>query len=76
LETCWDHYVKGVIEELDPSYVICIGRGLDRILGDRLRRLLEGRYLAVQQPQARLGSEEQMATFRQFHEICRDHCIV
>ncbi len=66
----WEYYTADVIKEADPNYVICIGMGVEKALKDDLEKLFANRYKAIEQPNARLSSEDHMANFREYGNIC------
>ncbi len=71
LRTGWDHHVRYAVEGAAPSHIICIGRGVEAALGDRLRRV-PARVTVVPQPNARLASAEHHASFLTYHRVVRE----
>ena len=70
IEKSWECYTGGVIEKADPEHIICIGRGVANILEKNIRKLVGNRYTVIAQPNARLSSEEHMANYRLYSQIC------
>ncbi len=67
----WEYYTAGVIEEARPEHVICIGKGIDRLIGADVKETVGNRYTVIPQPNAHLSSEEHMENFKKYGEICR-----
>lgn len=70
LQVCWDDYVEETLEEVAPSFVIVIGKGVHAALHNQLNASFGGRYLALEQPQARLPAGLQPANLRLINALC------
>jgi hypothetical protein len=70
IRTSWECYTRGVIEEADPGHLICIGKAVSDILKNDITKLVDNRCTVLQQPNARLKSEEHTANFKKYGEIC------
>jgi hypothetical protein len=62
--------MKQVVTSANPERVICVGKGVARIVENDLQTLFHGRYTVVPQPNARLSSKEHMANFQRYYEFC------
>jgi hypothetical protein len=70
LRKSWGSYTKQVVTSANPERVICVGKGVSGVVGNDLQALFPGRYEVIPQPNARLSSEEHMANFRRYYDIC------
>jgi len=70
LQVGWDYHVRQVIENAAPSHIVCIGRGVERALGDRLFKV-GARVTLVPQPNAHLTSAEHHETFLEYNRVVR-----
>jgi len=66
----WECYTADVIRHAKPEHIICIGKGVASILEGDLRKIVGNRYTVIPQPNAHLSSEEHMANFQRYGEIC------
>jgi hypothetical protein len=66
----WVSYTKKVVTSANPERVICIGKGVARVVENDLRALFPGRYEVIPQPNARLSSKEHMVYFQRYYEVC------
>ena len=67
----WKNYTSGILKSSNPSYVICIGKGVGNVVENDLKRIMQNNYSIFPQPNARLGSEEHMKYFKKYFEICK-----
>jgi hypothetical protein len=70
LRESWESYTKQVVTSANPERVICVGKGVARVVENDLQALFPGRYEVIPQPNARLSSKEHMANFQRYYEIC------
>lgn len=70
LRKSWESYTKQVVTSANPERVICVGKGVVRVVENDLQALFPGRYEVVAQPNSRLSSIEHMANFQRYHEFC------
>jgi hypothetical protein len=70
LRESWQSYTKEVVTSANPERVICVGKGVARVVENDLQALFPGRYDVIPQPNARLSSIAHMAYFHRYHEIC------
>jgi hypothetical protein len=75
IETSWQFYTRDVIKVVKPEYVICVGRGVARIVENDLKRFMGMNYTVIPQPNAYLSSDELMELYRSVSEICRQYAI-
>jgi len=69
LQTSWDFCVGEQIVEARPEQVICIGSGVWRSLGSRLKDVCL-HPTTVKQPNSRMSAQERFRTFKTYFEIC------
>ncbi|MFZ7138027.1 MAG: hypothetical protein ACOWW1_06385 [archaeon] len=69
IEICWDNYLKQVITEVSPKFIIVIGKQVENSLFSRLNEL-NIPYETLYQPQARLTKQEHFRNFQQLNKIC------
>lgn len=67
----WDRYVGPVVERAQPEGVICIGRGVAKILSTRLQGLGVP-WRAIDQPNARVSAQVHTAGFALCHRASQD----
>jgi len=70
LRESWESYTKQVVTSANPERVICVGKGVARVVENDLQALFPGRYEVIPQPNARLSSKDHMANFQKDYEIC------
>jgi hypothetical protein len=70
LRESWRAYTRDVVISSDPQHVICIGKGVARVIGDDLKRLFGNKVTTIAQPNARLPSAEHMANYQRYGSIC------
>jgi len=70
LRKSWESYTKLVVISVNPERVICVGKGVARVVENDLQALFPGRYEVIPQPNARLSSEEHIANFQRYFEFC------
>lgn len=71
LRTSWECHTKHVVMSAQPESVICIGKGVDTVVGNDLRRSFNGRYRVIEQPNAFLKSDQHIANYRRYTRLCR-----
>ena len=70
LRKSWESYTKQMVTSANPERVICVGKGVARVVENDLRALFPGRYEVIPQPNARLSSIEHIANFQRYYEFC------
>jgi hypothetical protein len=70
LRESWESYTKQVVTSGNPERVICVGKGVARVVENDLQALYSGRYEVIPQPNARLSSKEHMKNFQRYYEVC------
>ncbi|MDA8433488.1 MAG: hypothetical protein M0Z60_11090, partial [Nitrospiraceae bacterium] len=70
IKASWEGYTCDVIRKAEPEHVICIGKGVAKVLEADLRRIMGDHYTVIPQPNAHLSAEEHMVNFRGYGEIC------
>jgi hypothetical protein len=71
IKKSWDCYTSSVIKAAGPERIICIGKDVDSMLGESVRKIIGShRYTSIPQPNARLSSEEHMDNFKLYCSIC------
>jgi len=74
LRKSWESYTKQVVTSANPEYVICVGKGVARVVENDLQALFPGRYEVIPQPNARLSSKEHMTNFQRYYELRNPPC--
>jgi hypothetical protein len=69
IKTSWQYYTRNVIEQAGPEHIICIGKGVAKILEADFARLVNN-YTVIAQPNAHLTAKEHIANFQRYGEIC------
>jgi len=69
IEISWKKYVSEIINETKPGNIIVIGKGVSKILKDKLT-CLNIRFNDQPQPQARLSKKEIENTYLKYYELC------
>jgi len=70
LQESWESYTKQVVTSANPERVICVGKGVARVVENDLQALFPGRYEVIPQPNARLSSNVHTANFQRYYEFC------
>ncbi|MEM2130266.1 MAG: hypothetical protein QXZ70_06680 [Candidatus Bathyarchaeia archaeon] len=73
IEISWDNHIANVIKELEPKFIIIIGKKVENILGSKLKSFATP-YKTMPQPQARVNSQEQLERFKEYQRICAKYC--
>ena len=60
LRDSWKSYTKQVVTSANPERVICVGKGVARVVENE----------AIPQPNARFSSKEHIANFQRYYDIC------
>jgi hypothetical protein len=69
----WAHYLREALEEINPAYIIVIGKGVYDILHPELRKTFPGRHDFIMQPQARISHDEHFRQFSRLYDLCQAH---
>ncbi len=70
IKKSWECYTGPVIKGAKPGHIICIGKAVWNILKDDIKKVVGNRCTPLKQPNAWLRSEEHMANFRRYGEVC------
>lgn len=70
LKISWESHTREVVLASNPEHVVCVGKGVARVVEGDLRRHFDGRYTIIPQPNAFLSSEEHMENYKMYHRIC------
>jgi len=70
IQTSWLGYTQEVIREANPSHVIVVGKGVARVIGAMLSRLVGDNFTIIEQPNAHLPAERHLANFRSYSRLC------
>jgi hypothetical protein len=73
ISVCWNDYIGSLLNSLKPKHIICIGKGIGKVLMHDVRHLGVP-FTIISQPQARLKSEEHLQNYRRYYEICKKNC--
>jgi len=66
IEICWNNYIEGIVEQAEPKFVIIIGKGVEKIVGHKLKIPFE----VIDLPSAWLDASSLRGNFRRYTEIC------
>jgi hypothetical protein len=69
LGICWKAYIKRLLDDVKPEYLIVIGKRVGKIVEPGLK-ITGINYQIFPQPQAWLSSEEQAEILRTYQRIC------
>jgi hypothetical protein len=70
LEESWQSYTRELVTSANPEHVICVGKGVAIIVEKDLKRHFHNKYTVIDAPNARLSSEEHMANYKIYSNIC------
>lgn len=65
----WDYYIKDIIEGCNPKHVICIGKGIAKILDRNLREIV-GEYDTIHQPEGLRNFDDYHRYYRLLYYRC------
>jgi len=68
VKASWDAFTRDVVCACKPEQVICIGKGVKHAIGEDLKKLVS-KVTAINQPNARLRSEEAIKDFKTCGDI-------
>jgi hypothetical protein len=63
VKASWDAFTRDVVCACKPEQVICIGKGVEHAIGEDLKKLVS-KVTVINQPNARLRSEEALKDFK------------
>jgi len=69
LKISWENYIKKLILEVKPGYIIVIGKRVGRIVEED-PFMLDIPYKVLDQPQARLSSDKHRKILETYQDIC------
>ena len=69
IEISWKQYVSKVIQEVKPEKIIVIGKGVSKILKDKLNQI-NIPFHVQSQPQGIRSKKDLDETFQKYYEIC------
>jgi len=70
LEESWRSYTREVVASVKPDHVVCIGKGVARVVEVDLKRMFPSKFTVIAQPNAFLSSEEHLANYKAYSQIC------
>jgi hypothetical protein len=71
----WNNYVKHLIKESKPKYLICVGKTVWNLLERKIKEMgIPSNY--VNQPQAHLTSAEREKEHKKLQGICSTYCAI
>jgi hypothetical protein len=70
LEESWRSYTRDVVLSAQPDHVICIGKGVARVVEPDLKKHFPSKYTVLAQPNAFLSSAEHFANYKTYSQIC------
>jgi hypothetical protein len=70
LEESWRSYTRNVVTSAKPDHVICIGKGVARVVEADLKKVFPSKFTVIAQPNAFLSSEEHLANYMTYSQIC------
>lgn len=68
----WRGFWQAEISALAPRHILCIGRDVQRFLGDALARQFPGRVTVIEQPNAWLKSDHHLRNLETCSRICAE----
>lgn len=75
LHYSWDNYIENTIQDLQPKFIIVIGKSVGKTLKREISKIIDNDYRIVSQPQDHMTKEVRMAVFKQYFEICSNYAI-
>jgi hypothetical protein len=66
----WDCYTRGVVERAKPEHIVCVGKGVFKVLENDINELVGNNYTVIEQP-SHLSSEKRIENLKRLSEICR-----
>lgn len=70
LNTSWQNYTRNAVISAKPEHVICIGKGVARVVEADLKKSFPSRYTVVAQPNAFLSSKDHLDNYKIYSRIC------
>lgn len=70
IQESWQSYTRDVVLAAQPEQVICIGKGVARVVEPDLNHHFPGKYIVISQPNAHLSASEHLANFKTFSRLC------
>ena len=70
IQESWQSYTRDVVLTAQPAHVICIGKGVARVVEPDLKRHFPGQYTVIPQPNAHLSASEHLANFKTYSSLC------
>jgi hypothetical protein len=66
IDICWNNYIEHIIKDEKPKYVIVIGKGVEKIIGYKLKVP----YEAIDLPSAHIPRQKRIENLRRYSQIC------
>lgn len=70
LEESWCSYTRDIVIAAQPEHVICIGKGVARVVEPDLKKHFPSAYTVLDQPNAFLSSAEHFENYQTYSRIC------
>ena len=70
LEESWRSYTRDIVIAAQPEHVICIGKGVARVVEADLKKHFPSAYTVLDQPNAFLSSAEHFENYQTYSRIC------
>jgi len=71
ISASWHGYTRDWITGEKPSHVICIGKGVSKVVEDDVKGIVSSKNVTIiAQPNAHLSGEEHMRNFQEYSRIC------
>ncbi|MCA8940286.1 MAG: hypothetical protein KDB07_10775 [Planctomycetes bacterium] len=72
LDLSW-RYTSVVVEAVAPHQVICIGKGVAKVVEPRLRQIVGDNITILPQPNAWLSTATHFEAYQTYHRVCSAH---
>jgi len=70
LRTSWEHHTRQIIYDAQPEHIICIGKGVAKVVEDDLNTQFGQRYSVVDQPNAHLSAQAHLQNLIHYSNVC------
>lgn len=68
LNICWNNYIKEIIKKEKPKSILIIGKGVEKILENKVRDLGIN-FSSIEQPNARISTEKKFANYKILYDL-------
>lgn len=75
IQTSWNGYTRGLIQQANPKHVIIVGKGVAKNVETDVFSMMGDNYTVIPQPQAHLSTKQHILNYQKYYDICNHFCL-